>query len=227
MRSSLYCRQCESTRTGRNNGRILSGLDRLNWLSRQGNLAIFALLLVLLNAGLLTSNTIGLFGGSLDAPANVATRPEIGNSTDLHPATESKDIDTLLKVFKVHGARRERVAQAILQSSRKYNLDPRLVASIIIVESRGNPFAISESDAVGVMQIHVPTWARTVDEEGIDLFNIEDNVDLGTRILRDYVERYGRDEGVKRYIGWRPGNAASLQNAEGYLRKVLHVYFSS
>ena len=72
---------------------------------------------------------------------------------------------------------------------------PRLVASIIIVESRANPFAISESDSVGIMQIHLPTWGRSPTEQGINLFKIEDNVDLGVRILSGYiapVRRLGR-----------------------------------
>jgi soluble lytic murein transglycosylase-like protein len=187
---------------------------------------IFALLLVVLEAGLLSSNAIGFFGKTMDKPVNIAP-----SQTSMTPAVSRPDpgikaIDALLKKFKVDGARRKRVAEAIVLSSRRHNLDPRLVASITILESRGNPFAISHSDAVGIMQIHVPTWAHTVDEEGIDLFKIEDNVDFGVRILRDYVERYGHDEGIKRYNGWNPDNPESAQNAEAYLQKVRHIYLS-
>jgi len=187
---------------------------------------IFALLLVVLGAGFLSSNTIGLFGKTMDKPVDIALRQASITPAVARPDPGIKVIDALLKKFEVDGARCKRVAEAIVRSSRRHNLDPRLVASILILESRGNPFAISPSDAVGIMQIHLPTWARTVEKEGINLFKIEDNVDFGVRILRDYVKRYGRDEGIKRYNGWNPGNPESAQNAEAYLQKVQHIYVS-
>ncbi len=173
---------------------------------------VFALLLVVLEA---TDESLSTTGEAPVAPP--VWRPDPGLNA----------IDALLKKFEVQSARRARVAQAIVRSSRRHDLDPRLVASILIVESRGNPFAISSADAVGIMQIHVPTWARTIEEEGINLFKIEDNVDFGVRILRDYVKRYGHDEGVKRYCGWKPGDPLSAQNAAGYLEKVHRVYLSA
>jgi soluble lytic murein transglycosylase-like protein len=135
-------------------------------------------------------------------------------------------IDVLLKRFNIAPTHRKRVAEAIVTSSSRHNIDPRLVASVLIVESRGNPFAISSRDAVGIMQIHVPTWAQTVDQEGINLFRIEDNVEFGVRILKDYIDRYGHDEGIKRYNGWNP-NKAEPKAAEAYLRRVRQIYLSA
>ena len=177
---------------------------------------IFVLFLVLFEAGLLNSNATGFFGKMPD------TTPRISR-----PDSAINAIDSLLEKFNVDNARRKRVAQAIVRSSHTHNVDARLVASILIVESRGNPFAISHSDAVGIMQIHVPTWARTVDEEGINLFKIEDNIDFGVRILKKYVTQYGHDEGIKRYNGWIVGDSESEQNAEAYLQRVQRVYLSS
>ena len=70
------------------------------------------------------------------------------------------------------------------------------------------------------MQIHLPTWGRQADREGINLFKIEDNVDFGVRILKDYVHRFGLWEGVKRYNGWSPDNPDSSQAADDYVAKV-------
>lgn len=134
-------------------------------------------------------------------------------------------IDIFLKRFDVNPTRRKRLAQAIVRSSDRHEIDPRLVASVMIVESRGDPFAISSSDAVGIMQIHVPTWARTIDQEDINLFKIEDNIEFGVRILKDYIEHYGSDEGIKRYNGWSP-NTPEPSTAEAYLRRVRQVYGS-
>ena len=182
-----------------------------------------ALLLVLLQPGLLKSNATRF---SRKTPANSLRQADTTLKIS-RPDPAINTIDSLLKTFNVDQARRNRVAQAIVSSSRKHNVDARLIASVMIVESRGNPFAISHSDAVGIMQIHVPTWAQTLDEEGINLFKIEDNVDFGVRILKHYVEQYGHDEGIKRYNGWNIGDPESAQNAEAYLRKVQRVYLSA
>jgi soluble lytic murein transglycosylase-like protein len=179
-----------------------------------------------LEAGLLTSNAIGSFGRTKDEPADITRHQANVPPSASRPDPGIKIIDALLKKFEIDPARRKRVAEAIVRSSRRHNLDPRLVASIVIVESRGDPFAISPSNAVGIMQIHVPTWAHTIDHEGINLFKIEDNIDFGVRILRDYVARYGDDEGIKRYNGWNPDSPESM-NAEAYLEKVRHIYLSS
>ena len=96
---------------------------------------------------------------------------------------------------------RKRISAAIVTSARKYELDPFLVTSILLAESSGNPFAISSGATVGIMQIHVPTWASLIDSEGIDLFRVEDNVDLGTRVLKGYTDQYGLWLGVMRYLG--------------------------
>ena len=193
--------------------------------SRRANLVIFALFLVVLEAGLLSSS--GFFDMPVDEPDASALHRASITPVVPRPDPAIKAMDTLLKKYEVDGARRKRVTEAIVRSSRRHDLDPRLVASVIIVESRGNPFAISPSHAVGIMQIHVPTWAHTIDEEGINLFKIEDNVDFGVRILKDYVERYGHDEGIKRYKGWNSDSLKSAQNAEEYLQKVHHIYVSA
>jgi soluble lytic murein transglycosylase-like protein len=198
----------------------------LHCFSRRSILIIFALFLGLVEAGLLSSNAIGFFGAAVDQPFNTALCEASAMPSAPIPDPAVTGISALLKKFEVDAQRRKRIAEAIVRSSRKHNLDARLAASILIVESRGNPFAISSSAAVGIMQIHVPTWARTVDDEGINLFKIEDNIDFGVRILSDYVQRYGHDEGVKRYNGWNPESPESVKNAETYLHKVQHVYHS-
>jgi soluble lytic murein transglycosylase-like protein len=133
-------------------------------------------------------------------------------------------IKGFLKRYEVDPSHRDRVAAAIVKSSRKYDVDARLVAAIMIVESRANPFAISNLDSIGIMQIHLPTWGATAEQEGINLFKVEDNVDFGVRILKDYVRRFGLWEGVKHYNGWDPENPDSSQSAEDYLAKVRRIY---
>jgi soluble lytic murein transglycosylase-like protein len=133
-------------------------------------------------------------------------------------------MDAFLKRHEVREANRSRLAESIVTSARKYNLSPRLIASIMIVESRGNPFAISGKDAIGIMQIHLPTWGRTVDREGVNLFKIEDNIDFGARILKNYISQFGLWQGVKKYNGFVADDPASEQSAQEYVAKVQQVY---
>ena len=187
---------------------------------------IVALLLALLETGLLSSNAIGFFAPATEAPikTDLGDAPLMPSVSHLYP--EINAIDHLLTRFGIDETRRKRVSEAIVRSSRKHDIDPRLVASVMLVESRGNAFAISSSNAVGIMQIHVPTWAHKVDEESINLFKVEDNVDFGVRILKDYLQRYGRDEGIKRYNGWNPNDPKST-TAEAYFQKVQRIYSSA
>jgi hypothetical protein len=115
---------------------------------------------------------------------------------------------------------RLRIARAVVTSGRKYNVDPFLIASILLVESSGDRFAISGRDAVGLMQIHLPTWGSLVDEEQLSLFSVEDNIDLGARILRDYTRQHGLWGGVLRYLGVSDPS----DHGDAYLRRVQGIY---
>jgi soluble lytic murein transglycosylase-like protein len=135
-----------------------------------------------------------------------------------------RKINAFLRLHKVSETNRERLAESIVSSARKYGLNPQLLASIMIVESRGNPFAISAQASVGIMQIHLSTWGETADRENINLLRIEDNIDFGARILNDYIHRYGVSEGIRRYNGFIPGDPAWEKSSQDYLDKVQQVY---
>jgi soluble lytic murein transglycosylase-like protein len=132
-------------------------------------------------------------------------------------------IDSMLAKYNIRQTQRERVARAVVASSRKYNLDSKLVASIVIVESGVDPHAISEAHSIGLMQIHLPTWGSVADKQGIDLFKIEDNVELGSKILKGYISKFGLWDGVAHYTGSTDA-PESQQAAADYVRKVQKIY---
>jgi hypothetical protein len=121
---------------------------------------------------------------------------------------------------RLSAVQRARIARAVVSSARRHDVDPYLISSILLVESSGNPFAISNRDAVGIMQIHVPTWGSLVDMEQINLFRVEDNIDLGTRILKDYTTRFGLWDGVMRYLG----AGGPSEEAMEYVTRVQEIY---
>lgn len=96
---------------------------------------------------------------------------------------------TLKKFSNIKAEDVSKLTKIIVRHSLEKKLDPKLVASIIVVESRGNPLAISAAKAVGIMQIHVPTWGEIVDFTENNPFDPEVNIDIGTSILADYLKR--------------------------------------
>jgi soluble lytic murein transglycosylase-like protein len=159
-------------------------------------------------------------------PAPKGAQPATAPPRTAPDRAAGQAIENLLARYGVRPDRLSKTARAIVASGRKHSVDPRLLASIMIVESGADPNAVSPSDAVGIMQIHIPTWGTAANEQGIDLFNLEDNVDFGARILGDYILEYGTWEGVMRYKGWLPDNPASQQSAQDYAAKVHQIYNS-
>jgi soluble lytic murein transglycosylase len=102
--------------------------------------------------------------------------------------------------------------------SAKNGLDPYLVASLIRQESEFNPSAISHANAYGLMQLLPSVGKQMAREEGlgsIDTRQLLDpilNIKLGTRYLRQTMERYGRvpeyalaayNAGENRVVDWQ------------------------
>lgn len=90
----------------------------------------------------------------------------------------------------------------IKAESAKNGLDPYLVASLIRQESEFNPSAISYANAYGLMQIEPSVGKQLARQEGISnfqtyqLLNPEMNIRLGTRYLKQTIDRFG---GVQEY----------------------------
>lgn len=215
-----FCNRCRGMKVGLNKRFMKHCLFCRQYLTRTSKFLILSLLLSFLMFSFPATGGLVLSESSAEETTSAST---VNSSGPGIPASVLAPIETILDRFEVDEAYKTRVAEAILNSSRKHDLDARLVTSVIMVESRADPFAISPSDSIGIMQIHLPTWGATADKEGINLFKIEDNVDFGVRILKDYVRRYGLWEGVKRYKGWY-GNPTSEQNAADYVQKVQRIY---
>ena len=99
------------------------------------------------------------------------------------------------------GDERRRVEAAIVREARRNGLDPLLVAAVIQVESRFDPFAVSGVGACGLMQLMPPTaqWLLDKDHDANDklrpahLFNPVLNIELGTTYLAQLMDRFDGD----------------------------------
>jgi soluble lytic murein transglycosylase-like protein len=204
-------------KVGWNRRYILHCLVCLEWLAKTTKTLVFT--------GLLSSFVFAFPVSTGAGPDLVARLPKaLEASHAIRIAEQTAKLDEMLSPYEVDADLRAQVIRAILASSAKYKTDPLLVASIVIVESGANAFAVSEADSVGIMQIHLGTWGETAVKENINLFRIEDNVDMGVRILRDYIAASDTWEGVARYRGKKADDPLSVQTAQEYVEKVQKIY---
>lgn len=81
----------------------------------------------------------------------------------------------------------ERIDNAISISSKKYGVDANLIRAIIKVESDFNPKCVSSAGAKGLMQL----MPENCKDFGVtDPFNIEQNIEGGTREIKSYLNKY-------------------------------------
>ncbi len=81
-------------------------------------------------------------------------------------------------------------ADQIQNSAHAYQLDPALVASVIAVESNFNSRAVSRKSALGLMQLLPATAAQMAVRNA---FDPAQNIDGGTRYLKQLLDRYGHN----------------------------------
>lgn len=120
-------------------------------------------------------------------------------------------------------ARRYRVAQdavtgfvaAAYRAGTEWKVDPLLLLAVMAVESRYNPVAESAFGAKGLMQV-IPKFHPDKVQDEQSLLDPDTNIQVGARILREYLRRAGEMEtALQMYAG------ASDENSSQYTSKVL------
>ena len=113
-------------------------------------------------------------------------------------------------------ATRELVGTAY-REGKVIGVDPLLIIAVMAVESRFNPIAQSDGGAIGLMQVIPRFHADKFDVAlGKSVLDPRTNIQLGARVLKDYIRRGGTDvAGLQLY------NGASADAGNGYANKVL------
>jgi hypothetical protein len=121
---------------------------------------------------------------------------------------------------------RQKIETSILNSARKYDLPVNLIASVIRAESNFDARAVSPAGAQGLMQL-MPATARDLGVK--NPFNIAENIDGGSRYLRQMLDSFDGDlklalaaynagpEAVTKYGGKVPPYLETQQ----YVKRVL------
>ena len=114
------------------------------------------------------------------------------------------------------GAAREFVAMAYHEGWR-IGVDPVLLVAVMAVESGFNPVAESDGGAVGLMQV-IPRFHedKLAAAGGVSALEPRMNIQLGARVLKEYIQRGGTEvAGLQLY------NGAAGDATNAYATRVL------
>jgi soluble lytic murein transglycosylase len=108
---------------------------------------------------------------------------------------------------------RSALANTLVAAARRHRVDPKLVLAVVHVESRYDTFAVSDKNAMGLMQILPSTGEWLAARTGIPwrgaqtLFDPLVNVELGVAYLRQLLDRYdGNLPAALAAYNWGPGH---------------------
>ena len=113
------------------------------------------------------------------------------------------------------------------EAALRSGLPPAFVESVAQVESGFRPDAVSPTGALGVMQL-MPGTAKSL---GADPHDTAQNIDAGTRLLRDLLVKYEGDV-VKALAAYNAGEGAvdkyrgvpPYNETRWYVKKVIDAY---
>lgn len=217
-------------------------------LKTQSSLAKFALMLLLL--GLLSHNLLANTNLSGNDVSNIAISPALREIMSAEVNIEPiepylvfhnqeqahawlSDMSRRLARFVPDPQLRKYYLTIIEYEATRAKLDPQLILSIITVESRFRPYAVSSAGAEGLMQV-MPQWKQVLGHRQQDLFDAHTNIRYGCIILSYYLhnehgnliralERYNGSNGKVWYpqaiyhaytTYWHPYPVMELQNGQ-------------
>ena len=136
------------------------------------------------------SNKYNNYNSSLDESTSSKDILSSINKVDKEENNKINSGEFRVKIDAKDENTKNRIANAVKKASTKYNVDPNLILAVIRKESYFNPNTTSSSGAMGLMQI-MPKNASYLGVK--NAYNIEENIDGGTKLLKEYIDRYNGD----------------------------------
>ena len=206
---------------------LSSSLTGLNKCSCESSSSSFDMVMISLLKAISTTNSqnininINLNNENLENISGLETLNSSQNTNKIKATNKDKSVN-------------ERIENAVEKCAKKYGVNENLIKSIIKVESNFNPNCVSGAGAKGLMQL-MPFNCTDLGVK--DPLNIEQNIDGGTRHIKEYLDMYGGDEqmALMAYNGG-PGRMASRgvksindlykmpKETQNYVPKVMKYY---
>jgi len=170
-------------------------------------------------------------GGVTEIPAKLVSGFEEEEAVALEPpATAGEHVPVVPEetaALPSHDPNSHDAREMVRAAARRSGLPPEFVESVAQIESGFRPDAVSPKGALGVMQL-MPATARTL---GADPRNTAQNIDAGTRLLRELLIKYDGDV-VKALAAYNAG-AGAVDKYQGmppynetrwYVKRVIDAY---
>lgn len=121
--------------------------------------------------------------------------------------------------------------ELVTEAATRYGLPPEIVHALAQTESAYRADAISPKGALGVMQL-MPSTAQALNADPRD---VEQNIDAGTRLLKELLLKYSNDPNpVRRALAAynagegavsRYGGVPPYRETQAYVEKVIERYW--
>jgi soluble lytic murein transglycosylase-like protein len=130
----------------------------------------------------------------------------------------------------------KRWSPQIMQAANRHGIDPELLAIILMMESNGDPDAVSPSGSIGLVQVQ-PDTAKRIDEErgtpgGGSLRDPATNLDYGAYYLSEQLKTFGEialaaaayNGGPDAVRAWLSGHGQLSDETRHYQARVAELW---
>lgn len=192
------------------------------------SMAVFGLALVLAAAAVLIKPNwrhaveSQLLGWLLDRQSFVLDSSPIERVVAVDPSelpeNQALVTDWLSRKYRVAREPMSAIVSEAYSYGKEIGVDPKLILSVMAMESRFNPYAASPVGAHGLMQVMTRVHTDKYEDFGGTLaaFDPLSNLRVGAMVLRDTIKRAGSVEGgLRLYVG------AVQTDGQGYIMRVL------
>ncbi len=117
--------------------------------------------------------------------------------------------------------------EIITKAAKKYNVDKKIIKSIIAAESYANPNAVSGAGAKGLMQL----MDKTADSLGVkNSFDPQENIMGGTKFIKHLLKKYDSVDLALAAYNAGPGNVDKyngvppFKETQNYIKRIKQFY---
>jgi soluble lytic murein transglycosylase-like protein len=132
----------------------------------------------------------------VDAPVDPVVLVSAERTTPKESAEQRALAEAIARRYRVAEEAIANIVSSAYRAGAEHRVDPLLILAIVAVESRFNPVAQSVLGAKGLMQVLPRFHQDKLSEHGGEaaLLEPETNIQIGTRIFREYLRRSGETE---------------------------------